>query len=145
MQTLVVQGGGNSTGNCSDEVQSHGVSALETSRGFFSLPIQTDLGILHYNLSSVLDPIHKPLGGSVTKCLNRHLLLTGLEAEGPKVKVQADKVPGDSPPPGSQTAAFPLSSKYEREREREGASSRTLTPSLTSSKPNYPQRIHLRI
>ena len=117
MQELAVQGGGSSTGNCSDEVQSHRVSALGTSRGFFSLPIQTDLGILHYSLSSALDPIHKPLGGSVTKCVNRHLPLTSLEAEGSKVKVQADTVPGDSPPPGLQTAALPLSS-YERERER---------------------------
>lgn len=118
MQKLAVQGGGNSTGNCSDEVQSHRVSALGTSRGFFSLPIQTDLGILHYNLSSALDPIHKPLRGSVTKCVNRHLPLTSLEAEESKVKVQAGvTVPGDSPPPGLQTAALPLSS-YERERER---------------------------
>ena len=113
MQKLEVQSGGDPPGNCSDEVQSHRVSALGTSRGF-SPPIQTDLGILHNNLSPALDPIHKPLRGSVTKCVNRHLLLTGLETEGSKVNLQADRVPGDSPPPGLQTFALPLSS-YERD------------------------------
>ena len=142
MQTLVVQGGGNSTGNCSDEVQSHGVSALETSRGFFSLPIQTDLGILHYNLSSVLDPIHKPLGGSVTKCVNSPVW----RLRGPRSRCRQTRFLVTA----LLLACRQLPSPYpqnmrEREREREGASSRTLTPSLTSSKPNYPQRIHLRI
>ena len=33
MQKLAVQGGGSSTGNCSDEVQSHRVSALGTLQG----------------------------------------------------------------------------------------------------------------
>lgn len=120
MQKLAVQSGGDLPGNCSDEVQSHRVSALGTSRGFFSLPIQTDLGILHNNLSPALDPIHKPLRGSVTKCVNRHLLLTSLETEGSKVNLQADRVPGDSPPPGLQTFALPLSS-YGRDGGRGGS------------------------
>ena len=66
MQKLEVQSGGDPPGNCSDEVQSHRVSALGTSRGF-SPPIQTDLGILHNNLSPALDPIHKPTQGFSNK------------------------------------------------------------------------------